>query len=101
VAFSPDGKASASGTDDGAVWLWDATAGASKLILEGHSGWVSAVAFSTNGKVLASASGDKTVRLWDATTGTPKQTLETNAIIESLLFSEGSRYLKTNRGLLA
>jgi WD40 repeat protein len=45
-------------------------------ILEGHSGYVSAVAFSPDGKQLASSSYDTTVRVWDAATGATLQILE-------------------------
>ena len=69
-------RGQASASDDNTVQLWNATIGARKRTLEGHSSSVKAVAFSPDGKVLASASNDNTVRLWNATTGAWKQTLE-------------------------
>jgi WD40 repeat protein len=63
IAFSPDGKQLASGSEDETVRLWDTATGAVLQTLAGHSSHVNTIAFSPDGKQLAPGSDDKTIRL--------------------------------------
>ena len=64
VAYSPDGKTIASGSQDATIKLWDPTTGRERCTLVGHTGRVVALTFSPDGTILASADSRGTIRLW-------------------------------------
>jgi len=66
VAFSPDGKALASGGQDNTVRVWDAETGRELAVLRGHDNTVHSVVYTRDGSRIASGGRDGTVHLWEA-----------------------------------
>jgi len=69
VAWSPDGRRIASGSNDHTVQVWDAARGGHILTYQGQGADVTAVAWSPDGRRIASGGADGTGQVWDATTG--------------------------------
>jgi WD40 repeat protein len=96
VAFSPDGKMLASGSDDWTVALWDvAKRELLSPLLVGHSYAVSALAFGPHGDILASGGRDTAVIFWNVTTHRPFDNpfREHTGSIDSLAFSPDENML--------
>ena len=69
IAWSPDSKTLASGSDDKSIRLWDVSTGkAHPHPLQSHSNYVYALSFSPRGNILASGSYDEALFLWDVRT---------------------------------
>ncbi|HKV40632.1 MAG TPA: WD40 repeat domain-containing protein, partial [Blastocatellia bacterium] len=96
VAFSPDGKILATGTQDSAVTLWDVASRKQAGRLVGHTESVNSVAFSPDGRILASASSDRTVKLWEVRRRQQMTTLtgHQNAV-QAVTFSPDGKLLAT------
>ncbi len=75
IAFSPNGKILATGSNDNLVRLWDVSTGKQVKTLIGHRREISSVVFSSNGNKLVSASPGE-ISIWDVATGTHIQTIE-------------------------
>lgn len=64
VAYSPDGKWIASGSEDRSIKVWNAVTGELESTLRGHRGRVTDVAFSPESRSLFSTGWDGTLRVW-------------------------------------
>ena len=66
LAFSPDGRKLAVGTQQGHIDIWSlSNPNAAPLRLPGHRSLVTALAFDPKGQYLASAGGDRTADVWN------------------------------------
>lgn len=100
LAFSPDGRMLAGGSNLGAVHLWDAHTGTKFFTLKEHSNRIRALAFSPDGKTLASGTANGEISLWNTADGTQNNAiiLEPRAIVSQLLFSMDGKILVSGNG---
>jgi WD40 repeat protein len=93
VAFSPDGKRLAMGSEEGIATIWDAASGKQLFSFFGHTRPIFSVTFTPDGSRLATASGDGTSKLWDTKTGEELLTLfgHTGRVFSVAISPDGSR----------
>lgn len=65
LAFMPDSKVLASGSEDDTIRLWDVKSGECFATIQTGADQVRGLAFSPEGDILAAAHKDSTVTLWD------------------------------------
>ena len=96
LAFSPDSRLLASGSEDQTIRLWDVPTAKMRSILRDGEATVIAVAFSNDGQILASSTESKSnsaIKLWDVPTGNLIRTIATYAQNTHLVFSPDDKLL--------
>jgi WD40 repeat protein len=87
VAFSPDGKALASRSQN-TIKLWEVNTGRELRTMNGPSGSFTSLAFGPDGKMLAAGASNGTITLWDVSSGQELRTLSGHrSRVDSVAFS--------------
>ena len=95
VAFSPDGRYVAWGSEDGSLQVSEVANGHERRPSFPQKSPIVAVAFSPHGTYLAAGSKDKTARVYQFSTANEVSHLIHGGAVDALMFSADEKYLAT------
>jgi WD40 repeat protein len=93
LAFSPNSRLLASGSEDKTVKVWDLGTGKPTRTFKGHEQWVTAVAYHPTDQLVVSGSGDKTLRISRVNRKTKARIIKEHRGVRSVAFSPDGKLI--------
>ncbi len=95
VAYAPDAKTFACGTQDGIISIHDSKSGIKIKTFHGHTGSVKCLSFTPDGKFLISGSHDMSIRIWDINLAHSRTMTGEAGKINTLAISQDGNWVAT------
>lgn len=97
-SLHPDGLILGTGTNTGALKIWDIRDQKNVANLTNHSATINSIAFSENGYLAATGSDDGSVKIWDLRKLTSTKSFELGGPVNAVSFDYSGVYLGVGGG---